>query len=446
MTLGHRNTSFHLDSAVGPTMEGCVKVFSSADLRDHGNFARRHPTPEVLHEVITAALKASGHVSPDQMEESAQCMVETLTECFTQAEQETVIRAFEQVTTREDLDAAIQVAVRSDITPLFHGGREEADRAIAMTANAIDVGSTPPTQQELATWIRQLECPPETLVEAGQRLEAMWDESPGPLRITGWVLGGLHGWFDAEPTPGEFHAAAEVCVDVAAQRKKPNPLAPLVRAWLDSRKTSVSPHQASILTAGNCMLTRIPTPLTTSALATWKSVLPGEDAVVDAIIVDGEPMATMHICGRRPLKSHFSRPSRATGLQGELLTLPGTRDAESLILQRAAELDHIGVDRRNPLHADVFFMLALSCGLTHPVTVDVATVGAWLTGRFSTNGIKTSERQDLERRAWDALSWARQWIILPSGHRYALLDVGTTGFPEGVVQLVPIRLGRGQGG
>ena len=90
-----------------------------------------------------------------------------------------------------------------------------------------------------------------------------------------------------------------------------------------------------------------------------------------------------------------------------------------------------------PCTPTFFFMLALSCGLTHPVTVDVATVGAWLTGRYSTNGIKTSERQDLERRAWDTLSWARQWIILPSGHRYALLDVGTIGFPEGVVQLVP---------
>ena len=105
----------------------------------------------------------------------------------------------------------------------FMAEEKRPNRAIAMTANAIDVESTPPTQKELATWIRELECPPEILAEAGQRLEEMWDESPGPLRVTGWVLGGLHGWFDAEPTPGEFHAAADVCVDVAGPTKEAQP-------------------------------------------------------------------------------------------------------------------------------------------------------------------------------------------------------------------------------
>ena len=96
--------------------------------------------------------------------------------------------------------------------------------ALAKTAGE----DTPPRQDELAPWIGTGECPPDALAEAGARLEALWGLEPGKVKVTGWVLGGLATWRDGM----EYLAPAGEILEGANAKRLPNPLAPIVQAWL----------------------------------------------------------------------------------------------------------------------------------------------------------------------------------------------------------------------
>ena len=97
-----------------------------------------------------------------------------------------------------------------------------------MTALKLTSGDAePPSQSDMAAWVGH--CPPKDLIETVERLAAMWGEDVGKVHITGWAFGGLVVWRNGR----EFHAPASDLVDEAIRREISNPLAPLVRAWLE---------------------------------------------------------------------------------------------------------------------------------------------------------------------------------------------------------------------
>ena len=173
-------------------------------------------------------------------------------------------------------------------------------------------------------------------------------------------------------------------------------------------------------------LVKVPNVMITAALASWE-----ESPDVDAVSVDDLPIATME--ATRPVRAQ--RPKRVIGTQGELFRLPGTKAAESMVLQRMQWLERDGIDHRSPLPSDVYFMLSLACGMTGSADVDIDTIAAWLAGKTSTEGMRPDRLQPLRERAWAALSYSRTWFRLPSGHYTALLDVNTVNMPQGVVRL-----------
>ena len=118
---------------------------------------------------------------------------------------------------------------------------EAADEALRTTAKAINPDATPPTQQEIGDWID--ECPPNALAQIEARIAALYGRDTASVRVTGWAYGGFTIWIEGErliATAGELLAdwkAAEESDEVL------NPLAPLVRAWLNSRRIPTEPSR-----------------------------------------------------------------------------------------------------------------------------------------------------------------------------------------------------------
>ena len=104
---------------------------------------------------------------------------------------------------------------------------QAADLAIRSTMDYISPQTSPPSQAELTAWIAS-ENPQRVLAMVAQRVNDL--ESLGIERITAWAFGGLVGLrFDGS----DFYRPALELVTSAAEAKMPNPLAPLVRGWLD---------------------------------------------------------------------------------------------------------------------------------------------------------------------------------------------------------------------
>ena len=195
-----------------------------------------------------------------------------------------------------------------------------------------------------------------------------------------------------------------------------HPVAPLAAAYLDAHR----PQPAALVVYGSPGYARQPAAAGTVALATWERA-----PDVHAVLIDGEPVAT-----EAPL-----RPVRAVRPDGQLFALPGTRDADSLILRRLKALDAAGVERRAALPADTYATLALACALTGPATLTVEQFGAWLGQRDLAAVRSERQRIDLRRRAWSALDAARAHFVTPDGQHLALLDVRTVNLPLGTVRL-----------
>ena len=104
-----------------------------------------------------------------------------------------------------------------------------ADDAIRRVAKKIDSNAVPPKQDELAAWIGSGGCPPAILGGVAKRLAALLRIEPDKARVTGWALGGLTMWRDGL----EFHCPAADIRVAARKARAANPLAPLVRAWLN---------------------------------------------------------------------------------------------------------------------------------------------------------------------------------------------------------------------
>ena len=311
-----------------------------------------------------------------------------------------------------------------------------------------------PTLEQLAEFV-EYQCPSKAITDANERLNASFNK---PLTVTtaAFHSEGEGTLSDLKPKTicataynGQRMEAISLAetlqgFDEARQANSEvrlNPLAPLVRAWHDRYRP---PDQVQVLTAGKARLTRMPNEMATVALADWEDMpVQAETPELNLLMatVDGLPVAS--VTADKPEFRKPRRPRRPTGKQLPLFDLPGNRDAEGLVLllmrtlEREVLQENGEIDRRNPIHADVFFTLSLACAMTRPLTVSLDTYGAWLTGRYTTTGIKGAEKNLLRRRAFRALDWARGWVMTKRGFPMALLDVSTVGLLEGRVELRP---------
>ena len=145
-----------------------------------------------------------------------------------------------------DVDARMRAADPRTMRTLWRAGAEtvitDADAALAESAGAAKV----PDQQSLAAWIAAGQCPPEVLDEVASRLADVVGVKPDAVRVTGWAFGGLivrHGG-------DEKHVPARKLKADARPARKPNPLAPLVRAW-NERPSPIKPEtRLGILPSG----------------------------------------------------------------------------------------------------------------------------------------------------------------------------------------------------
>ena len=132
------------------------------------------------------------------------------------------------------LKAASPEAMDFMLTAATEGIAEAADEARAETAAKIDSGFEPPGQHELAAWIAT-DCPPEVLRDVANRLAVLWDLQPGSVTVTGWAYGGFTTWRNGT----EYHAPAGNILSDAKTLRRPNPLAPLLKAWANRPRPAV---------------------------------------------------------------------------------------------------------------------------------------------------------------------------------------------------------------
>ena len=224
-----------------------------------------------------------------------------------------------------------------------------ADDALAESADT----DAPPTQKELARWLRAGNCPPETLAAVAERLAVLWDTEPGKVRVTGWAFGGLVTWRDGVM----FHAPAAELLATAKRKKVPNPLAPLVNAWLERESAAYTSRHVQVVQTATGRYTKTP-----GLLATTSGQL-------EIVQVDGEPFA-----GRQPLmpkegRTKAYRPAQPT--QGELIAGPATIDgvpAGDLLLVGLDQWD-LEEDKRTTLRHDIIQLGRAAYALTGRATI-----------------------------------------------------------------------------
>ncbi len=132
------------------------------------------------------------------------------------------------------LVAATAAAIGSMITEASVGVLAEADAALKETAGAISPDATPPTQADMADWLSRSQCPQDTLREVGDRLANLWKMAAGQVRAVAWD----YGCIVVEHEAKLYLAPAGHVAFASRERNTRNPLAPLVRAWLDRRPVS----------------------------------------------------------------------------------------------------------------------------------------------------------------------------------------------------------------
>ena len=268
-----------------------------------------------------------------------------------------------------------------------------ADDALAESADTDD----PPTQKELAAWLGAGYCPPETLAEVAERLAVLWGLDPGKVRVTGWAFGGLVTWRDGV----EFHAPAAELLATAKKKNVPNPLAPLVNAWLERESAAYTSRHVQVVQTARGRYTKTP-----GLLATTSGQL-------EIVQVDGEPFA-----GRQPLmpkegRTKAYRPAQPT--QGELIAGPATIDgvpAGDLLLVGLDQWD-LEEDKRTTLRHDIIQLGRAAYALTGRATIPEDVGARWLTGQEHAT-------ETAKRRWWDTLA-AMRWLTVrvnPKTHRW----------------------------
>ena len=268
-----------------------------------------------------------------------------------------------------------------------------ADVALAKSTNAKD----PPTQDVLAAWLAAGYCPPETLAEVAKRLEVLWGLDPGKVIVTGWAFGGLVTWRDGDI----FHTPAAELVAAAKKKKVPNPLAPLVNAWLDRESAAYTSRHVQVVQTARGRYTKTP-----GLLATTSGQL-------EIVQVDGEPFA-----GRQPLMPKEGRTKAyrpAQPAQGELIAGPATIDgvpAGDLLLVGLDQWD-LEEDKRTTLRHDIIQLGRAAYALTGRATIPEDVGARWLTGQEHAT-------ETAKRRWWDTLAAMRVLTVRvnPKTHRW----------------------------
>ena len=268
-----------------------------------------------------------------------------------------------------------------------------ADDALAESADTDD----PPTQSELAAWLGAGNFPPETLAEVAERLAVLWGLDPGKVRVTGWAFGGLVTWRDGV----EFHAPAAELLATAKKQNVPNPLAPLVNAWLERESAAYTSRHVQVVQTARGRYTKTP-----GLLATTSGQL-------EIVQVDGEPFA-----GRQPLmpkegRTKAYRPAQPT--QGELIARPATIDgvpAGDLLLVGLDQWD-LEEDKRTTLRHDIIQLGRAAYALTGRATIPEDVGARWLTGQEHAT-------ETAKRRWWDTLAAMRVLTVRvnPKTHRW----------------------------
>ena len=268
-----------------------------------------------------------------------------------------------------------------------------ADDALAESADTDD----PPTQKELAAWFGAGYCPPETLAAVAERLAVLWGLDPGKVRVTGWAFGGLVTWRDGV----EFHAPAAELLATAKKQNVPNPLAPLVNAWLEREPAAYTSRHVQVVQTARGRYTKTP-----GLLATTSGQL-------EIVQVDGEPFA-----GRQPRMPKDGQPRAyrpAQPTQGELIAGPATIDgvpAGDLLLVGLDQWD-LEEDKRTTLRHDIIQLGRAAYALTGRATIPEDVGARWLTGQEHAT-------ETAKRRWWDTLA-AMRWLTVrvnPKTHRW----------------------------
>ena len=268
-----------------------------------------------------------------------------------------------------------------------------ADDALAESADTDD----PPTQKELAAWFGAGNCPPETLAAVAERLAVLWGLDPGKVRVAGWAFGGLVTWRDGVM----FHAPAAELVAAAKKKKVPNPLAPLVNAWLDRESAAYTSRHVQVVQTARGRYAKTP-----GLLATTSGQL-------EIVQVDGEPFA-----GRQPLMPKEGRTKAyrpAQPAQGELIAGPATIDgvpAGDLLLVGLDQWD-LEEDKRTTLRHDIIQLGRAAYALTGRATIPEDVGARWLTGQEHAT-------ETAKRRWWDTLAAMRVLTVRvnPKTHRW----------------------------
>ena len=268
-----------------------------------------------------------------------------------------------------------------------------ADDALAESADTDD----PPTQKELAAWFGAGYCPPETLAAVAERLAVLWGLDPGKVRVTGWAFGGLVTWRDGV----EFHAPAAELLATAKKQNVPNPLAPLVNAWLEREPAAYTSRHVQVVQTARGRYTKTP-----GLLATTSGQL-------EIVQVDGEPFA-----GRQPRMPKDGQPRAyrpAQPTQGELIAGPATIDgvpAGDLLLVGLDQWD-LEEDKRTTLRHDIIQLGRAAYALTGRATIPEDVGARWLTGQEHAT-------ETAKRRWWDTLAAMRFLTVRvnPKTHRW----------------------------
>ena len=136
-----------------------------------------------------------------------------------------------------EIDTRIQAATPSNVGSLLTGAAASlvytADVALEASAD------NPPSQNDLAEWLRAGTMAPGALQEVEQRIAALHDDLDGAdVQVTGWVFGGLVALVKGT----EVTLAAHDLLTLQRERASKNPLAALCRAYDASRPLKVSPN------------------------------------------------------------------------------------------------------------------------------------------------------------------------------------------------------------
>ena len=263
-------------------------------------------------------------------------------------------------------------------------------------------GADPPTVWELGEWISAGHCPPETLAEFADRLEVLWELGPPKMRVTGWGISGpMVTW------KHDIYAPVNEVMVSAKDKRVPNPLAPLVKAWLERESAAYTSRHVQVVQTARGRYTKTP-----GLLATTSGQL-------EIVQVDGEPFAERQPRMPKDGQPRAYRPAQPA--QGELIAGPATIDgvpAGDLLLVGLDQWD-LEEDKRTTLRHDIIQLGRAAYALTGRATIPEDVGARWLTGQEHAT-------ETAKRRWWDTLA-AMRWLTVqvnPKTHRWiGMFDV-----------------------